>query len=121
MFANGPQWTNAGWPSSVCTRFGLIVSFRRTLIAPAARNRAALDPEDRPERRLADAEHGALADVAEPLRQRDRGGRLPLARLRRRDRRDVDQLPVRPGGEPIEDGEVDLRLVAAVELDLLVE
>ena len=36
MFANGPQWTNAGWPSSVCTRFGLIVSFSSTVIAPAA-------------------------------------------------------------------------------------
>ena len=36
MFANGPQWTNAGWPSSVCTRFGLIASLRTTAIAPAA-------------------------------------------------------------------------------------
>ena len=36
MFANGPQWTNAGWPSSVWTRFGLIVSFSSTVIAPAA-------------------------------------------------------------------------------------
>ena len=36
MFAKGPQWTNAGCPSSVCTRFGLIVSLRRTVIAPAA-------------------------------------------------------------------------------------
>ena len=26
MFANGPQWTNAGPPSSVWTRFGLIAS-----------------------------------------------------------------------------------------------
>ncbi len=42
MFANGPQWTNAGWPSSVCTRFGLIVSFRRTVIAPAARSCSAV-------------------------------------------------------------------------------
>ncbi len=36
MFAKGPQCTNAGWPSSVCTRLGLIVSLRRTVIAPAA-------------------------------------------------------------------------------------
>ena len=36
MFANGPQWTNAGWPSSVCTRFGLIASLRTTASAPAA-------------------------------------------------------------------------------------
>ena len=36
MFAKGPQWMNAGWPSSVWTRFGLIASLRRTVIAPAA-------------------------------------------------------------------------------------
>ena len=36
MLANGPQCTNAGWPSSVWTRFGLIVSLSRTVIAPAA-------------------------------------------------------------------------------------
>ena len=29
MFANGPQWTNAGPPSSVWRRFGLIASVRR--------------------------------------------------------------------------------------------
>ena len=42
MFANGPQWTNAGWPSSVWTRFGLIVSFSSTVIAPAARSCSAV-------------------------------------------------------------------------------
>ena len=36
MFANGPQWTNAGRPSSVWTRFGFSASFSRTVIAPAA-------------------------------------------------------------------------------------
>ena len=36
MLANGPQWMNAGWCSSVWTRFGLSASFRRTVIAPAA-------------------------------------------------------------------------------------
>ena len=36
MFANGPQWTNAGPPSSVWTRLGLIASFRSTVIEPAA-------------------------------------------------------------------------------------
>ena len=35
MFANGPQCTNAGWPSSVCTRFGMIASLSRTAIEPA--------------------------------------------------------------------------------------
>ena len=42
MLANGPQWTKAGWPSSVCTRFGLIVSFSSTVIAPAARSCSAV-------------------------------------------------------------------------------
>ena len=36
MLANGPQWTKAGWPSSVWTRFGLIVSLSSTVMAPAA-------------------------------------------------------------------------------------
>src|SRR5256885_80538 len=29
MFANGPPWTRAGVPSSVCTRFGMRPAFRR--------------------------------------------------------------------------------------------
>ena len=35
MFANGPQWTKAGPPSSVWSRFGLIASISRTVIEPA--------------------------------------------------------------------------------------
>ena len=35
MLANGPAWTVAGVPSSVCIRFGLIASFIKTVIAPA--------------------------------------------------------------------------------------
>ena len=85
----------------------------------AAARRAALDPEHRPERRLPQRENRAPADLAEPLRQRDRGRRLPLARRRRRDRRHVDELRVGHVGEPVEDREVDLRLVAAVELELV--
>src|SRR2546427_3341789 len=34
MFANGPPWTRAGVPSSVCTRFGMRASFRRIAAAP---------------------------------------------------------------------------------------
>ena len=90
---------------------------RHDLRVPAAR-RAALDPEHRAERRLAQAEHRLAADAAEPLRQPDGRRRLPLAHLGRRDRGDADQLAVRTVGEPVEHGEVDLRLVAAVELDL---
>src|SRR5881628_2766822 len=36
MLPNGPQWMNAGPPSSVCTRLGLIASFRSRVIAPCA-------------------------------------------------------------------------------------
>ena len=41
MFAKGPQWTSAGWPSSVWTRFGFSASFSSTVIAPAARSCSA--------------------------------------------------------------------------------
>ena len=34
MLANGPQWTKAGPPSRVWSRFGLIASRSRTVIAP---------------------------------------------------------------------------------------
>ena len=42
MFANGPQWTNAGPPSSVWSRFGLIASVSRTAIAPATLRSSAV-------------------------------------------------------------------------------
>ena len=35
MLPNGPAWIRTGWPSSVCTRFGLMASFMITVIAPA--------------------------------------------------------------------------------------
>ena len=85
----------------------------------AAAGRASLHAEDRAERGLAQAEHGLPSEHAEPLRQRDRRRRLPLARRGRRDRRDVDQLRVRPVREPLERPEVDLRLVAPVRLHLV--
>ena len=42
MFAKGPACTRAGWPSRVCTRFGLIASFKRTAIAPATSSSSAV-------------------------------------------------------------------------------
>jgi hypothetical protein len=86
----------------------------------AASRRAALDPEHRAERRLAKAQHRLAPELPEPLRERDGRRRLPLARRRRRDRRDVDQLRVRAVREPVDHGQVDLRLVPAVWLDLVV-
>ena len=41
MLANGPPWTKAGLPSSVCTRLGASASFSSAVIAPCAlRSRA---------------------------------------------------------------------------------
>ena len=36
MLPNGPQWIKAGPPSSVCTRLGLIASFKSRVMAPCA-------------------------------------------------------------------------------------
>ena len=42
MFANGPPWTNAGLPSSVCTRLGASASASSAVIAPWAPRSAAV-------------------------------------------------------------------------------
>jgi hypothetical protein len=84
----------------------------------AAAGGAALDPEDRPERRLAQARDRTLADVAEPLGEADERRRLALAGLRRRHAGHADQLAVRLAGHAVDHVERDLRLVAAVGLDL---
>ena len=63
----------------------------------AAAGGAALHAEGRPERGLAQAQHRLLADVVERVGEADRGGGLALARRRRRDRGDQDQLAVRLG------------------------
>ena len=73
---------------------------------------AALDAEDRAERGLADAEQRLLADRAHALRERDRGRRLALAGLGRRDRGDADDLAVGLVLEPVEHRQADLGLVA---------
>jgi hypothetical protein len=78
--------------------------------APGA---AALDAEHGSHRRFAQAEQHVLADLPHALRERDRGRRLALAGLRRRDRRRDDQLAVGPVGQQVQDREVDLRAVPA--------
>src|SRR6476659_3972759 len=84
-----------------------------------AAGRAALDPEDRSERRFAETENGLRADSTETLRQRDGRRCLPLARSRRRDRRDANELAVSTGRALVERRQIDLRLVGPVELDLV--
>src|SRR3989441_1178981 len=148
MFPNGPQWMNAGPPSSVCTRLGLIASLSSSVMAPwafrslartgclsdvsptmirarrcsrssiPAAGGSTLHAEDRSERRLADAVRGVLPDLSERLRHPDRHRGLPFARGRGVDPGDQHQsscwLAARHGREP------HLRLVLAVQLDLLV-
>ena len=83
----------------------------------AAAGGAALHPEHGPERRLAQADRRLLADPIERIAQADGRRRLALARGRRADGGDEDQLAVgtiRQSGEPIER---DLGLGAPVGLD----
>ena len=90
-------------------------------LAVAAAGRAALDPEDRAERRLADVDRGLLADVVEALGEPDRGRRLALAERRRGDRGDDHVLAARPLGlEPADRLERHLGLGRPVQLELVV-
>jgi hypothetical protein len=95
------------------------VLHRDDLGEPAARG-PSLDAEDRPERRLAQAQDGPLADVPEPLGERHGRRRLALARLGGRDRRDADDLGVGRVGEAVDRPEADLGLVPPVQIDLVV-
>ena len=70
---------------------------RRGQAAGPAAGRPPLAAEDRPHRGLPEGEDAPLAELSKTLGQADRGGRLPLAGGRRRDRGDEDQL-ARPGG-----------------------
>ena len=94
------------------------VLHRHHLREPAAGG-AALDAEDRSQRGLAQAQDRALADRAQALRQRDRGGGLALAGLGGRDRRDAHDLGVRRPRQAVDHAEVDLGLVLAVQIDLV--
>ena len=85
----------------------------------AAAGRAPLDPEDRPQRRFPQTEHRLAADRPEPLRERDRRGRLSFARARGRHPGDADELALRDTSDTLQRRQVDLRFVAAVRLDLV--
>ena len=82
----------------------------RDHLAVAAAGGAALDPEGRAHRWLANAGDGVLADRAQALNQTDGGGGLALAERRGGDGGDVDVLAARAGTDPLEDVEVDLGL-----------
>jgi hypothetical protein len=90
-------------------------------LAVAAAGSSSLDPEDRPQRRLADADRSAAADLVEPLRQPDRRGAFALAERRGADRGDDDVLAARIRRlDPLDPGERDLGLRVPVRLDLVV-
>ena len=94
----------------------------RQHLAVAAAGRAALDPEDRPERRLADRADGPLPDRVERHREADRDQRFPLAERRRRDPGHVDVAAVRAVLDALPDApSIDLGDVPAVRLKLVVE
>ncbi len=93
--------------------------FHRHHLRVAAARCAALDAEHRAERRLAQADHGLLADVVERVAQAYGGRGLALARRGRADRRDEDQLAVLFRFQRIEVGQRDLGLVVPVGLQVL--
>lgn len=81
---------------------------------------STLDTERRTLRRLTNASVGSLAQMStESLSETDRRRRLALAERSRGDTGDDDVLAVLAVLERLEDLEGDLRLVAAVELEVL--
>ena len=89
---------------------------RDDLGIPAA-GRAALDAEHRSERRLAQRGHGVFSAAPQRVRETDGCRGLALARGRRRDGRNENELSVRRGGLFAQQVKGDLRLVFAVRLD----
>jgi hypothetical protein len=86
----------------------------------AAAGGAALHAEARPERRLAQADHGLLADAVQGVAQAHRGGGLALARGRRGDRRDQHELAGLPALQPGDVAVVDLGDVLAVIVERVI-
>ena len=85
----------------------------------AAAGGAALHPEHRPERRLAQADHGLLPDVVERVAEAHGGRGLAFARRGRRDRGHQDELPVLAALQAADEVQRHLRLVMAVGLEVL--
>jgi hypothetical protein len=88
--------------------------FHRHHLRHAATRGAALHAEIRPERGFTDADHGLLADPVEAVTQSHRGRGLALARRRRIDRGDEDQLSIGPVFLPGDEVSRNLGLVMAV-------
>lgn len=93
--------------------------FHRHDLRITAAGRAALDAEARTERGLADADNGFLADPVQPIAEPDGGRRLALARRRRIDRSDEDQLAILLARLRGDELGADLRLVVTIGNELL--
>src|SRR6185312_6614014 len=92
------------WKSPVKCRFRSSIGTTCVRPPPAA---PPLMPKIGP-RGLAQAQHRPLPDPPQALGERDRGRRLALARLRRRDRRDAHDLGVGRPGQPVKRAQVHL-------------
>ena len=86
----------------------------------AAAGGAALHAEHRSERGFAQTYRGLLADPVQRVAKADRRRRLAFASRGRADRRDEDQLAVRPVREAIDIVQRYLGLVVAIRLQMLV-
>ena len=93
---------------------------RDDLRAPAA-GTTPLDAEHGTETRLAERHDGAGPQPAQAHGQPDRGDGLPFAQRRGVDGGDQHVAAERPAAEPIERGQHDLALVAAVGDQLILE
>ena len=88
-------------------------------LSPAAPGRAALDAENRAERRLPQSEDRLLPPAAQGVSQPHRRRGLPLPSGGGRNGRHQHQLAVRAVPEPLCRRQGHLGLVTAVELDLV--
>ena len=94
--------------------------FHRHDLGIAAAGRAALHAEAGTEARLAQADDRLLADAVEAVAEADGGGGLALARRRRADRGDEDQLAVRLVLQALDELHRDLGLGMAVGQQMVV-
>ncbi len=86
----------------------------------AAAGGAALHAEHRAERRLAEADHGVLADTAETVAEADSRRGLALAGRRGADGRHQDEVRPLARGLGVEPVQADLGLVVAIGVDRVV-
>src|SRR5207248_406913 len=86
-------------------------------LAVSATRRAALDPEGRAHRGLADGDGRALADLAQRVAQADSGRGLAFAQRRGGDGGDDHVLGPGPVTQLVDRGQLDLRDVVPVGLE----